>query len=75
MRVFGEWRYNFIIYVVMQMRSHLWHIVNFFFRFSSNVISIAYVIMKSLQDDLSGCCITFAYEYNKCFTFMMLVNN
>jgi hypothetical protein len=31
--------------------------------------------MKSLQDDLSGCCITFAYEYNKCFTFMMLVNN
>ncbi len=31
--------------------------------------------MKSLQDELSSCCITFAYEYSKCFTFMILVSN
>jgi len=30
--------------------------------------------MKSPQK-LFSYCITFAYEYNKCFTFMMLVNN
>jgi hypothetical protein len=39
-----------------------------------NVISATYVIVKSPQKKFS-CCITFAYEYNKCFTFMMLVNN
>jgi hypothetical protein len=45
------------------------------FKFSSNVISITYVIVKSLQDELSSCCITFAYEYSMWFTFMMLINN
>jgi hypothetical protein len=42
---------------------------------SPNVILVAYGIVKSAQDELSGCCITFAYEYNKCFTFMMLISN
>jgi hypothetical protein len=46
-----------------------------FFGFSSNVILVTYAIVKSLQDELSSCCITFAYEYNNLFTFMMLVNN
>jgi hypothetical protein len=41
---------------------------------SPNVISIAYVTIKSPQDELSGCCMTCAYEYSKCFTFTMLVN-
>ncbi len=41
MQVFGEWRYSFIVYVVMQMQSHLWHI-----GFNSNVILIAYGIVK-----------------------------
>ncbi len=31
--------------------------------------------MKSLQDELSNSYITFAYEYNKYFTFMMLVSS
>ncbi len=35
----------------------------------------AYVIVKSLQDELFDGCVTFAYEYNKCFTFMMLISN
>jgi hypothetical protein len=38
-------------------------------------ISIAYVIVKTLQDELIGYYMTSTYEYNKCFTFMMLVNN
>ncbi len=58
MQVFGEWRYSFIVHVVMQMRSHLWHI-----GFSSNVILVAYGIVKSPQNELSSCCITFTYEY------------
>jgi hypothetical protein len=45
-----------------------------FFGLSSNVISVTYVIMKSPQK-LFSCCITFAYEYNKCFTFMTLVSS
>jgi hypothetical protein len=75
MPIFGEWNYNIIFYVIMQMQLHFWHIVNGFFGFSSNVILVAYVIVKSPQDELSSCCITFAYEYSKCLTFMMLVNN
>jgi hypothetical protein len=46
-----------------------------FFEFSSNATLVAYVIVKTPQDELSACCITFAYEYSKFFTFMMLVNN
>jgi hypothetical protein len=34
-----------------------------------------YVIVKSLQDELFDGCVTFAYEYSKCFTFMMLISN
>ncbi len=66
MQVFGEWRYNFIIYVIMLMQLHLWHIVN---RLSPNTISTTYVIVKSLQDELFNYCMTFAYEYSKCFIF------
>jgi hypothetical protein len=47
----------------------------YLFGFNSNVILVAYAIVKSLQDELSNCCITFAYEYSIFFTFMMLVNN
>jgi hypothetical protein len=43
--------------------------------FSSNAISVAYAIVKSPQDELFSHYITFAYEYSKCFTFMMLINN
>ncbi len=38
-------------------------------------MSIAYVIMKTPHDELSICCITFAYVYNKLFTFISLHNN
>jgi hypothetical protein len=31
--------------------------------------------VKILQDELIGCYMTSAYEYNMCFTFMMLVSN
>jgi len=75
MRVFEEWKYIFIVYVVMQMWLHLWHIVNRFLWVSPNVVLVAYAIVKNPQDELSNCCITIAYEYNKRFTFMMLVSN
>ncbi len=42
---------------------------------SPNVILATYAIVKNLQDELSSCCMTLAYEYSKCFTFMMLVSN
>jgi hypothetical protein len=42
---------------------------------SPNVKSTTYVIMKSLQNELFSCYITFADEYSKCFTFMMLVSD
>ncbi len=45
------------------------------FGFNSNVISVTYAIVKSPQDELFSHYITFAYEYSKCFTFMMLINN
>jgi hypothetical protein len=45
----------------------------YFSGFNSNVISVTYVIVKNPQDELSSYCITFAYEYSKCFTFMMLI--
>ncbi len=41
MQVFGEWKCSFIVYIVMQMQSHLWHI-----GFNSNVMSVAYGIGK-----------------------------
>jgi len=42
---------------------------------SPNVKLVAYAIMKSLQNELYGCYMTFAYEYKKCFTFMMLISD
>ncbi len=42
---------------------------------SPSVVLDAYVVVKNPQDELFNCCITFAYEYNKCFIFMMLINN
>jgi len=74
MQVFGEWKYIFIVYIVMQMQSHICgtiYIKNS--RLNPNVVSIAYGIVKSPQNELSSCCMTFAYEYRKCFTFVMLV--
>jgi len=41
---------------------------------SPNVILAIYVIVKSSQK-LFSCCMTFAYEYNKCFTLIMLVSS
>ncbi len=38
-------------------------------------MSIAYVIVKTPHDELSICCITFAYVYNKLFAFITLHNN
>jgi len=35
---------------------------------------IAYVIVKTPHDELSICCIIFAYVYNKLFTFISLHN-
>jgi len=74
MQVFGEWRYSFIIYVVMQMWSHLWHIVKKKIGLNPNVILATYAIVKSRQK-LFSCCMTFAYEYSKCFTLMKLVSS
>ncbi len=42
---------------------------------NSNAMSIAYVIAKTPHDELSTCCITFAYVYNKLFTFISFHNN
>jgi hypothetical protein len=43
----GEFKHYFLfVYVVMQMQFHLCHIVLDFARLISNVISIAYVIVK-----------------------------
>ncbi len=44
MWVFGEWRYSFIVYVVMQIWSHLWHIGNnfFWFEFKCHIGYICY---------------------------------
>jgi hypothetical protein len=47
----------------------------YIFGFNSNAISVTYVIVKSSQDELFSRYITFAYEYSKYFTFMMLINN
>ncbi len=73
--VFGEWRCVFIVYVVVKMQSHFWDNVNFFFKLSPNVISIAYVIFKIPQDEPSRCCITFAYISSRCLTLIILINN
>jgi len=35
---------------------------------------VAYAIVKTPHDVLSICCITFAYVYNKLFTFISLHN-
>jgi hypothetical protein len=76
MQVFGEWKYIFIVYIVMQMQSHICGALEKDFSWlNPNVISIAYAIVKSPQNELSSCCMTFAYEYRKCFTFVMLVSN
>jgi len=40
-----------------------------------NIMSIAYVIVKTPYDELSICYITFAYVYNKLFTFISLHNS
>jgi hypothetical protein len=56
MRTFEEWKYSFIVYVVMQI-DFSWS--------SPNVILDAYAIVKSSQNELSNCCITFASEYSK----------
>jgi len=40
-----------------------------------NVMFVAYVIVKTPHDELSICCITFAYVYNKLFTFINFHNN
>jgi hypothetical protein len=36
---------------------------------------VAYAIVKTPHDELSICYITFAYVYNKLFTFISLHNN
>ncbi len=36
---------------------------------------VAYVIVKMSHVELSICCITFAYMYNKLFIFISLHNN
>jgi hypothetical protein len=59
---------------------YLYHVIECtlwidFFGSSPNVKLATYVIVKSLQNKLSNCCITFAYEYSKCFTFILLISN
>jgi hypothetical protein len=44
-------------------------------RLSLNVMSTTYVVMKRPHDELSICCMTFTYLYNKCLTLIILVNN
>ncbi len=47
-----------------------------FSRSNSNAMSIAYAIVKTHgHDELSICCITFTYVYNKLFTCISLHNN
>jgi len=38
-------------------------------------MSVAYAIVKTLHDELFICYITFAYVYDKLFTFISLHNN
>ncbi len=46
-----------------------------FFVSIPNVIFVAYDIVKRPHDELSICCMTFAYFYNNCSTFVNLKNN
>jgi hypothetical protein len=65
-----------LLFMLLCKWNHIWGTLKInFFGLSPNVISIAYVIVKSSQDELFDGCITLAYECSKCFTFMMLVSN
>jgi hypothetical protein len=46
-----------------------------FSRSNPNAMFVAYAIVKTPHDELSICYITFAYVYNKLFTFISLHNN
>jgi hypothetical protein len=62
----------------------LWSFVNLFafvskhieiFQDQIQMQCVAYPIVKTLHDELSICCITFAFVYNKLFTFISLHSN
>jgi hypothetical protein len=57
------------------MCSHLCQNILRFFEINLNLMSIAYVIVKTSCDELSICYITFTYVSNKLFTFKTLHNN
>ncbi len=44
-------------------------------RLSPNVMSATYAIVKKPNNELSICCMTSAYLYNKCSSLIILVNN
>ncbi len=46
-----------------------------FFGSIPNAIFVAYAIVKKPHDELFICCMTLAYLYNNCSTFVNLKNN
>jgi hypothetical protein len=57
------------------MCSHLCQNILRFFWIKSNCDVYCICYCENTHDELSICCITFAYVYNKLFTFISLHNN
>ncbi len=80
--MFGTWRGYFgnkqmhLSFIVFYKCNHICGTIYLdFFGLITNVISIAYAIMKRPHDGLSICCMKFAYLYNKFSTFVNLLSN
>ncbi len=50
-------------------------LLRYCFKLKPNVIFATYVVRKRSQDELSICCMTFAYVYYKCLALIIFVRN